>query len=53
MRRGNRVIVINEENEYLDFVGTIVDIAKDGRLLVELDFTTWVVPFHPQELELF
>jgi hypothetical protein len=51
--RGDRVIVIEEDNEYLDCTGTIVDLTKDGRLIVELDFTTWEVPFDAQDLELF
>lgn len=52
MRLGDRVIVINEDNEYVDFTGVYVDLTKDGRLIVELDFTTWRVPFDPHDLEL-
>lgn len=52
MGRGDRVIVINEDNEYVDFTGVIVDFFSDGRLVVHLDFTTWKVPFNPHDLEL-
>lgn len=53
MKRGDRVIVINPENEYVDCTGTIVDMTKDGRLIVKLDFTIWEVPFDAHDLELF
>jgi hypothetical protein len=50
--RGDRVIVVNEDNEYLDCTGVITDLAKDGRLIVDLDFTIWEVPFDAHDLEL-
>ena len=52
MRRGDRVYVINPDNEFLDCSGVIVDLTKDGRLIVELDFTIWEVPFDAHDLEL-
>jgi hypothetical protein len=49
--RGDRVIVINEDNEYIDCTGVFVGLTSDGRLVIELDYTTWLVPFDPHELE--
>jgi hypothetical protein len=52
VRRGDRVVVINEDNEFLDCAGLITNLTKDGRLVVDLDFTIWEVPFDAHDLEL-
>ena len=52
MENGSRVIVISEESEYLDAMGTITDFTFDGQLVVTLDGASgWTVTFGAHDLE--
>ena len=53
MKIGDRVVVVAEDNEYSGCFGTIVELTKDGQLVVDVDIrSTWKATFHPQDIDL-
>lgn len=54
MKPGDRVTVITAADEYQGLSGTIVDLTKDGKLIVDLEMPgpRYRVPFDPHDVEL-
>ncbi len=55
MRRGDRVQVIEERNEYAGFHGELIDFTVAGDPIVAVEVktvSTWNVAFKPHDLEL-
>ena len=53
MKRGDRVKVIADTDEYEGFTGTVVDLTFDGRLIVDVEIPIkYRAVFKPHDLEL-
>jgi hypothetical protein len=58
VNKGDKVVVIEAENEYFGLKGTMTGLTKDGRVLVTLDNHSpmsaegWTVSFEPHDIDL-
>jgi len=51
---GDRIVVVAADSEYAGCLGTIAELTKDGRIVVDVDATTitWKATFQPHDIDL-
>jgi hypothetical protein len=54
MKVGDRVVVVAADSEYAGCLGTIAELTKDGRIVVDVDAKTisWKATFQAHDIDL-